>query len=69
MSGTAVEVRQHLELLFTERALALTTPLRHDRAYMADLEQEIAATREAWVASAVLEIARLREALGDAPQG
>jgi hypothetical protein len=66
---SAVEVKHHLDLLFTERALALATPLRDDRAYMADLEQEIAATREAWVGSAVLEIARLREDLGAAPQG
>ncbi|MDX6723291.1 MAG: hypothetical protein QOD73_1695, partial [Solirubrobacteraceae bacterium] len=33
------------------------------------LEQEITATREAFIGSAVLEIARLREDLGDAPNG
>jgi len=66
---TAVDVKHHLELLHAERALALSTPLRHDPAYMADLDEEIVATRHAWVSSAVLEIARLREALGGAPAG
>jgi hypothetical protein len=66
---TAVDVKNHLELLHTERALALTTPLRHDAAYMADLDEEIVATRHAWISSAVLEIARLREDVGGAQQG
>jgi len=66
---TAVEVRNHLALLRSERALAMTTPLRHDAAYMADLDEEILATRHAWVSSAVLEIARFREELGGAQQG
>jgi hypothetical protein len=63
------DVRHHLQLLHTERALARDTPLRHDVAYMADLEQEIAATREAFVGSAVLEIARLREDLSGPLEG
>ena len=66
---TAADVKNHLELLHNERALAMTTPLRHDAAYMADLDEEIVATRHAWVSSAVLEIARLRENLGSAQQG
>ena len=66
---TACDVKNHLENLHSERALALTTPLRHDRAYMADLDEEILATRHAWFSSAVLEIARFREELGRAPQG
>jgi hypothetical protein len=66
---TAVDVKNHLELLRTERALAMTTPLRDDRAYMADLDEEIVATRHAWISSAVLEIARFREDLGGAQQG
>jgi hypothetical protein len=61
---SAADVRNHLQLLHTERALALTTPLRDDPAYMADLDQEILATRHAWISSAVVEIARLREELG-----
>ena len=66
---TAADVKNHLELLHSERALAMTTPLRHDVAYMADLDEEIVATRHAWISSAVLEIARLREDLGGAQQG
>ncbi|HEX2105709.1 MAG TPA: hypothetical protein VHF51_18800 [Solirubrobacteraceae bacterium] len=66
---SAVDVKNHLELLHTERALALSTPLGADAAYMADLDEEILATHHAWISSAVLEIARLREDLGDARQG
>jgi hypothetical protein len=66
---TAIDVKNHLELLHEERALAMATPLRHDRAYMADLNEEIVATRHAWISSAVLEIARFREDLGGAHQG
>jgi hypothetical protein len=66
---TAIDVKNHLELLHEERALAMATPLRHDRAYMADLNEEIVATRHAWISSAVLEIARFREELGAAYQG
>jgi hypothetical protein len=66
---TAADVKNHLELLHSERALAMTTPLRHDAAYMADLDEEIVATRHAWISSAVLEIARFREDLGGAQQG
>jgi hypothetical protein len=66
---TAIDVKNHLELLHEERALAMATPLRHDRAYMADLNEEIVVTRHAWISSAVLEIARFREELGGAAQG
>ena len=66
---TAADVKNHLELLHNERALAMATPLRHDRAYMADLNEEIVATRHAWISSAVLEIARFREELGGAQHG
>jgi hypothetical protein len=67
--SSAVNVRNHLALLRNERALAMTTPLRHDAAYMADLDEEILATRHAWISSAVLEIARFRQELGGAQQG
>jgi hypothetical protein len=66
---TAIDVKNHLQLLREERALAMATPLRHDRAYMADLDEEITATRHAWVSSAVIEIARFREELGGAQHG
>jgi hypothetical protein len=60
---SATDIRQHLELLESERAAALETALRHDVAYMTDLRDEIAATRHAFVGSAVAEIASLRSQL------
>ena len=66
---TAVDVKHHLERLYAERALAMGTALRHDAAYMADLDEEIEAMSHAWVSSAVLEIARFREEFGGAQVG
>jgi len=60
---TAADLRDHLELLQQERALALGTSLADDPAYMADLDEEITATRHAYVGSAVIEIARMRARL------
>jgi hypothetical protein len=60
---SASDIRQHLELLESERAAALATVLRDDPAYMADLREEIHATRHAYVGSAVIEIASFRAAL------
>ena len=57
---TATDIKQHLDLLEHEKVLALDTALRHDPRYMADLEEEILATRHAYVGSAVMEIAQLR---------
>ena len=57
---SAADIRLKLELLETERAIALDTVLRHDPAYMADLREEIHATQHAFVGSAVAEIASLR---------
>jgi hypothetical protein len=56
----ATEVRQHLLLLGEERVLAHEAGLDHDRAYMADLEDEIAAYRSAYMGAVVTEIAMLR---------
>lgn len=66
---SATDIRQHLELLETERALALDTALRHDPAYMADLREEIVATRHAYVGSAVIEIASFRAVLSGPQSG
>jgi hypothetical protein len=66
---SAIDIREHLELLETERALALETALAHDAAYMADLREEIVATRHAFVGSAVAEIASFRAALSGAQVG
>ena len=60
---SATDIRRHLELLETERALALETALGHDPAYMDDLREEIVATRHAFVGSAVVEIAAFRAQL------
>ena len=60
---TSTDIRQQLELLETERALALDTALRNDLAYMTDLREEIVAMRHAYVGSAVAEIASYRAQL------
>jgi hypothetical protein len=66
---TAADLHDHLELLQQERALALGTALADDAAYMADLEEEILATRHAYVGSVVVEIARLRATVSGALRG
>jgi hypothetical protein len=60
---SATDIRQHLELLESERAAALETSLRDDVVYMTDLRDEIVATRHAFVGSAVAEIASFRAQL------
>jgi hypothetical protein len=60
---SAADARQHLLLLLEERVLAHEHGLMADPAYRADLEQELAATREAYVGAAVTEIASLRAAV------
>jgi hypothetical protein len=61
--------RRRLEELRLERFLALSTPLAREPAYMADLDDEILATRAAYIASAVTEIASLRAHLGGRESG
>jgi hypothetical protein len=56
----ATEMHIHLQDLQAERALASIEGLASNAAYMADLDQEIAATRSAYVGAAVTEIATLR---------
>jgi hypothetical protein len=53
-------MKNHPRELQTERALASIEGLSNDSAYMADLHDEIAATRFAYVGAAVTEIAMLR---------
>jgi hypothetical protein len=60
---SAIDIRQHLELLEIERAAALDTALRNDVAYMTDLREEIVAARHAYIGSAVTEIASFRAQL------
>jgi hypothetical protein len=58
-----IEARTHLDELLAERALASLEGLARNKAYMADLDDEIAMTRDAYVAAAVFEIATLRAVL------
>jgi hypothetical protein len=60
---TAIDVKRHLDLLQEERQLAIEIGLAADGAYMADLDNEIAACRAAYVGAAVTEIASMRSAL------
>jgi hypothetical protein len=60
---TATDVKRHLELLHEERQLAIEIGLAADGAYMADLDDEIAACSAAYVGAAVTEIASMRAAL------
>jgi hypothetical protein len=66
---TAVEARARLAELEAERALARSSRMSEIDSYMADLEVEIEATREIFVASAVTEIATLRGALSGVQVG
>jgi hypothetical protein len=60
---SAIEMRNHLQELETERALAVIEGLATSAAYMEDLDDEIAATRHAYIGAAVTEIAVLRAEL------
>jgi hypothetical protein len=66
---SAIEMQTHLQQLEAERALALMEGLGESAAYMADLDDEIAATRHAYVAEAVTEIAVLRADLSGPLEG
>ena len=60
---SATEMHTHLQQLQIERALAAIEGLARNSIYMADLDEEIAATRNAYVGAAVTEIATLRAQL------
>jgi hypothetical protein len=66
---TAVEIRSYLRQLQAERDLASLETSVGCAAYVADLEEEIAAAREAYVATAVTEVATLRAELCGAHNG
>ena len=59
---SAASLRQRLQELAQERAIAGLTGLEDNELYMADLREEIAAVRSAYVGAAVTEIAGLRAA-------
>lgn len=62
---TAAEMREHLQLLRLERAIADTA----DAVYVSDLDEEIATTQTAYVGAAVTEIASLRGQLSGQARG
>jgi hypothetical protein len=60
---SAIDIQTQLQELQAERALASIEGLSNGSAYMNDLDQEIEATRHAYVATVVTEIASLRAEL------
>jgi hypothetical protein len=60
---SAIEMQTQLQELQAERALASLEGLALQNSYMADLDEEIAAVRHAYVGAAVTEIATLRAQL------
>lgn len=60
---SAADIRERLDLLVAERALAAFEGLADDPLYEADLDDEIIATQSAYIGAAVTEIASLRAEL------
>lgn len=60
---SAADIRERLDLLVAERALAAFEGLTDDPLYEADLDDEIIATQSAYIGAAVTEIASLRAEL------
>jgi hypothetical protein len=60
---TAIDMHTQLQELLSERALASFEGLATGDTYLADLDQEIAAVRSAYVGAAVIEIASFRAQL------
>ena len=54
---TSKELRERLELLHSELAVAMDTGLRNESAYMRDLYAELDETHGAWVMASVIELA------------
>jgi hypothetical protein len=63
------ELRQHLNELQSERALATVIGLDGNETYMSDLEAAYEACRAAYVGAAVTEIATFRAQLTGPQQG
>jgi hypothetical protein len=66
---TAPNARQQLQRLQAERLDAVDAGLSENALYMADLESDILASRVAYVALAVTEIASLRGQLSGPQRG
>jgi hypothetical protein len=65
----ALDLRGRLIQLHAERAETADTALADIPSYMADLDEEIQATRQLYVLTAVTEIAELRAELFGAQHG
>jgi hypothetical protein len=68
-SEDPAEVRQRLDLLRLEHALAVKIGMDADPVYMADLEHQLATWKAVWVAAAVTELAVSRAVLQGRPHG
>jgi hypothetical protein len=66
---TATDARQQFHRLQAERLDAVDAGLAENELYMADLESDILASRVAYVALAVTEIASLRAQLSGPQRG
>jgi hypothetical protein len=66
---SAAHAHSLLAALLDERRAALRSPLGVNRAYMDDLEAEIAASHATYVAAAVTELALIRGAVLGRNQG
>ena len=60
---TAIDIQIQLHRLHAERALAAREPRETVAIHLADLDEEIQATSDAYVGTAVTEIATLRAEL------
>jgi uncharacterized protein YbjQ (UPF0145 family) len=60
---SAVDLQVHLRRLSAERMEAVAAGLGANAVYMAELDEDLASAREAYVGMAVTEIASLRAAL------
>ena len=66
---TATELRLQLDSLLAERAFARIEGLADNDLYMDHLDEDITASRAAYVGTAVTELATLRGELGARNQG
>ena len=66
---SAIDIQTQLHQLHAERTLAALEPLERNTIRIADLDEEIEATRDAYVGTAVTEIATLRAELFGAQVG
>jgi hypothetical protein len=69
LADRAVEFRLRVAQLQEERICAREHGMRRDRAYMEDLERELAATLHAYAGAVILQLAWLRAAIDGRRRG